>query len=87
MTFRCIAGDNNRMVLVGEINIALRYDYIDVNEVVSFLAEHKLAMTHVVCTGRSAKEELIEAANLVTEMELIKHPFGSAMKAQAAVGL
>ncbi len=80
-----IADDNNRMVLLDEINIALRYDYIDINEVVAFLAEHKPPMTHVVCTGRNAKEELIEAADLVTEMELIKHPFRSGVKAQAGV--
>jgi len=80
-----IADDSNRMVLLDEINIALRYDYIDVNEVVTFLAEHKPEMTHVVCTGRNAKPELIEAADLVTEMELIKHPFRSGVKAQAGV--
>ncbi|MEO1159505.1 MAG: cob(I)yrinic acid a,c-diamide adenosyltransferase [Pseudomonadota bacterium] len=50
-----IADDNIRMVLLDEINIALRYDYIDVNEVVAFLAEHKPEMSHVVCTGRNAK--------------------------------
>ncbi len=80
-----IQDDTNRMVLLDEINIALRYDYIDVNEVVAFLAEHKPAMTHVVCTGRNAKDELIEAADLVTEMELIKHPFRSGVKAQAGI--
>ena len=80
-----IADETNRMVLLDEINIALRYDYIDVNEVVAFLAENKPEMTHVVCTGRNAKEELIEAADLVTEMELIKHPFRSGVKAQAGV--
>ena len=80
-----IADDTNRMVLLDEINIALRYDYIDANEVVAFLSEHKPEMTHVVCTGRNAKPELIEAADLVTEMELIKHPFRSGVKAQAGV--
>lgn len=75
----------NRMVLLDEINIAIRYDYVDVNEVVAFLQEHKPAMTHVVLTGRNAKEELIEAADLVTEMELIKHPFRSGIKAQIGV--
>jgi cob(I)alamin adenosyltransferase len=75
----------NRMVLLDEINIALRYDYLDLGEVVAFLAAEKPAMTHVVLTGRNAKEELIEAADLVTEMELIKHPFRSGVKAQAGV--
>ena len=73
------------MVLLDEINIALRYDYVDVAEVVSFLRDHKPPMTHVVLTGRNAKEELIEIADLVTEMELIKHPFRSGVKAQQGV--
>lgn len=75
----------NRMVLLDEINIALRYDYIDVNEVVTFLTTEKPEMTHVVLTGRNAKDELIEAADLVTEMELVKHPFRSGIKAQIGV--
>ena len=80
-----ILDENNRMVLLDEVNIALRYDYIDINEVVGWLSENKPAMTHVVLTGRNAKEELIELADLVTEMELIKHPFRSGVKAQAGV--
>ena len=75
----------NKMVLLDEINIALRYDYIDVAEVVSFLEAEKPEMTHVVLTGRNAKEELIECADLVTEMELVKHPFRSGIKAQIGV--
>ncbi len=74
-----------RMVLLDEINIALRYDYLDVEEVVAWLAENKPEMVHVVLTGRNAKEPLIEAADLVTEMELVKHPFRSGVKAQAGV--
>jgi len=74
-----------RMVLLDEINIALRYDYIDVSEVVAFLKAEKPDMTHVILTGRNAKEELIEIADLVTEMELIKHPFRAGVKAQAGV--
>lgn len=74
-----------RMVLLDEINIALRYDYIDVNDVVAFLRDEKPEMTHVILTGRNAKEELIEVADLVTEMELIKHPFRSGVKAQAGI--
>ncbi|HBZ44786.1 MAG TPA: cob(I)yrinic acid a,c-diamide adenosyltransferase [Maritimibacter sp.] len=74
-----------RMVLLDEINIALRYDYIDVNDVVAFLRDEKPEMTHVILTGRNAKEELIEVADLVTEMELIKHPFRSGIKAQAGI--
>ena len=75
----------NRMVLLDEINIALRYDYVDVAEVVAFLRAEKPPMTHVVLTGRNAKEELIELADLVTEMELVKHPFRSGVKAQIGV--
>lgn len=75
----------NKMVLLDEINIALRYDYIDINEVVEFLVNEKPEMTHVVLTGRNAKDELIEIADLVTEMELIKHPFRSGIKAQIGV--
>ena len=72
-------------VLLDEINIALRYDYLDIDEVVDFLLHQKPQMTHVCLTGRNAKEELIEAADLVTEMELIKHPFRDGVKAQPGV--
>lgn len=75
----------NRMVLLDEINIALRYDYLDLAEVVDFLATQKPPMTHVVLTGRNAKPELIDLADLVTEMTLVKHPFRSGVKAQAGV--
>ena len=75
----------NKMVLLDEINIALRYDYIDINDVVQFLVDEKPEMTHVVLTGRNAKDELIEVADLVTEMELVKHPFRSGIKAQIGV--
>ena len=75
----------NKMVLLDEINIALRYDYLDVAEVVEFLKTEKPAMTHVVLTGRNAKEELIEIADLVTEMTLIRHPFRSGIKGQKGV--
>jgi cob(I)alamin adenosyltransferase len=74
-----------RMVVLDEINIALRYDYLDIAEVVEFLKTSKPPMTHVVLTGRNAKEELIEIADLVTEMTLVKHPFRSGIKAQPGV--
>ncbi len=80
-----IRDDRNRMVLLDEINIALRYDYLPVAEVVEFLKTEKPAMTHVVLTGRNAKEELIELADLVTEMTLVKHPFRSGIKGQKGV--
>jgi len=74
-----------RLVLLDEINIALRYDYLDLDEVLTFLRDEKPALTHVVLTGRNAKEPLIEAADLVTEMTLVKHPFRSGIKAQKGV--
>lgn len=74
-----------RFVLLDEINIALRYDYLDIDEVVEFLMTQKPAMTHVCLTGRNAKPELIEAADLVTEMTLVKHPFRDGVKAQLGV--
>jgi cob(I)alamin adenosyltransferase len=80
-----IRDERNSMVLLDEINIALRYDYLDLNEVIEFLKTEKPDMTHVVLTGRNAKEELFEIADLVTEMELIKHPFRSGIKGQAGV--
>ena len=80
-----IASGEKSMVLLDEINIALRYDYIDVAEVVAFLRDEKPPMCHVVLTGRNAKDELIEIADLVTEMELIKHPFRSGIKGQRGV--
>lgn len=80
-----IASGEKSMVLLDEINIAIRYDYIDINEVVEFLKAEKPHMTHVVLTGRNARDELIEIADLVTEMELLKHPFRSGIKAQKGV--
>ncbi|AUQ75145.1 cob(I)yrinic acid a,c-diamide adenosyltransferase [Phaeobacter piscinae] len=80
-----IRDERNTMVLLDEINIALRYDYIDIDDVVEFLETEKPPMTHVVLTGRNAKEELIEIADLVTEMGQIKHPFRDGIKAQKGV--
>ncbi len=74
-----------RFVLLDEINIALRYDYLDIADVVAFLKDEKPPMTHVVLTGRNAKDEVIELADLVTEMTLVKHPFRSGIKGQPGV--
>jgi len=82
---RMIRDPKNRFVLLDEINIALRYDYLDIDEVVDFLMTEKPDMTHVCLTGRNAKDELIEAADLVTEMALVKHPFRDGIKAQLGV--
>ncbi|MEM6355479.1 MAG: cob(I)yrinic acid a,c-diamide adenosyltransferase [Pseudomonadota bacterium] len=81
-----IRDERNAMVLLDEINIALRYEYLDAGEVARFLTDEKPAMTHVVLTGRNAPDLLIEAADLVTEMALVKHPFREqGIKAQIGV--
>lgn len=74
-----------KMVLLDELNIALRYDYVDVEDVIAFMTDEKPDDTHVVITGRNAKEPLIEIADLATEMTLLKHPFRSGVKAQAGI--
>jgi cob(I)alamin adenosyltransferase len=74
-----------RLVLLDEMNIALRYDYIPVAEVLAFMREEKPEGTHVVITGRNAPEELVELADLATEMTLLKHPFRSGVKAQPGI--
>jgi cob(I)alamin adenosyltransferase len=72
------------MVLADELNIVLRYDYLPVEEVLEAVTNRD-EMKHVLITGRNAPEPLIEAADLVTEMTLIKHPFRSGVKAQAGI--
>ncbi|MEN5276505.1 cob(I)yrinic acid a,c-diamide adenosyltransferase [Brucella sp. TWI432] len=79
-----ILDESYDMVLCDELNIVLRYDYLPVEEVIEVLAA-KPEMKHVIITGRNAKDELIDAADLVTEMELIKHPFRSGVKAQKGI--
>ena len=81
---RLIADDSYRMIVLDELNIALRYDYLDIEDVLATLAA-KPADTHVIITGRNAKPELIEAADLVTEMTLVKHPFRAGVKAQMGI--
>ncbi|OFX09647.1 MAG: cob(I)yrinic acid a,c-diamide adenosyltransferase [Alphaproteobacteria bacterium RIFOXYD12_FULL_60_8] len=73
-----------RMVILDELNIALRYAYMPLEDVLEALAARPDGQ-HVVITGRGAPEELIARADLVTEMSLIKHPFRSGVKAQAGV--
>jgi cob(I)alamin adenosyltransferase len=72
------------MVVLDELNIVLRYDYLPIEEVVAFLAR-KPARLHLVVTGRNAKPELIELADLVTEMTMVKHPFQAGVKAQKGI--
>ena len=72
------------MVILDELNIVLRYDYLPVETVLRLLDE-KPSATHVVITGRNAPNELLERADLVTEMTLVKHPFAAGVKAQPGV--
>src|SRR6202045_4603006 len=79
-----IADPSYRLVLLDELNIVLRYGYLSVEEVMAAL-KAKPRDLHVVVTGRNAPPELIEAADLVTEMTLVKHPFRAGVKAQAGI--
>jgi cob(I)alamin adenosyltransferase len=72
------------LILLDELNIVLRYDYLPIDEIVEALKARRPDL-HVVVTGRNAKPELIEAADLVTEMTMVKHPFRSGVKAQAGI--
>jgi cob(I)alamin adenosyltransferase len=73
-----------RLILLDELNIVLRYDYLPIEDVVAKLSRRRGDL-HVVVTGRNAKDELIAAADLVTEMTMIKHPFRDGVKAQAGI--
>lgn len=79
-----IADPSYKMVILDELNIVLRYDYLPLNDVLETL-QNKPKDLHVVVTGRNAKEPLIEIADLVTEMTQIKHPFRSGVKAQIGI--
>ncbi|HLI21225.1 MAG TPA: cob(I)yrinic acid a,c-diamide adenosyltransferase [Stellaceae bacterium] len=72
------------LVLLDELNIVLRYDYLPLDEVIATL-KAKPRDLHVIVTGRNAKPELIEIADLVTEMTLVKHPFRAGVKAQKGI--
>ncbi|MGQ9371977.1 cob(I)yrinic acid a,c-diamide adenosyltransferase [Azospirillum sp. ST 5-10] len=73
-----------RLIVLDELNIVLRYDYLPAAEVVAALAARRPDL-HVVVTGRHARPELVEAADLVTEMTLVKHPFQAGVKAQEGI--
>jgi cob(I)alamin adenosyltransferase len=75
---------NLDLVLFDELNIALRYDYLDIHKVVADL-EARPRDKHVIVTGRNAKPELLAIADLVTEMTLVKHPFEQGIKAQRGI--
>ena len=72
------------MILLDELNIVLRYDYLDIDEVVEVL-KNRPPDLHVIVTGRNAKEQLIDAADLVTEMTMVKHPFRAGVRAQKGI--
>jgi cob(I)alamin adenosyltransferase len=79
-----MANPELHLVILDELNIVLRKDYLPLAEVVEGLLAKRPDL-HVVVTGRNAKQELIEAADLVTEMTLIKHPFRAGVKAQLGI--
>ena len=79
-----LADPRYHLVILDELNIVLRYDYLPLDEVLNAL-KAKRADLHVVVTGRNAKPELIELADLVTDMTLVKHPFRAGVKAQKGI--
>ncbi len=79
-----MADETIRLIVLDELNIALRYDYLPLAEVVATLAARRSDL-HIIVTGRNAKPELIEAADLVTEMTLVKHHFAAGVKAQEGI--
>jgi cob(I)alamin adenosyltransferase len=84
MAKEMIADPSYRMVLLDELNIVLRYDYLPLDEIIAALQGRPRDL-HVVVTGRNAPAPLIEIADLVTEMSLVKHPFRAGVKAQAGI--
>ena len=79
-----IADPQFGLIILDELNIALRYDYLDLDQVIAALT-HRRPGLHVIVTGRNAKPELLAAADLVTEMTLVKHHFAAGVKAQAGI--
>ena len=79
-----MADPSIRLLILDELNIALRYDHLPIAEVVAALAARRPDL-HIVVTGRNAKPELIDAADLVTEMNLVKHHFAAGVKAQEGI--
>jgi cob(I)alamin adenosyltransferase len=79
-----IADPNLKLLILDELNIALRYDYLPLAEVVATLRARRPDL-HLVVTGRNAKPEMLDAADLVTEMSLVKHHFAAGVKAQEGI--
>ena len=80
-----ISDKKKKIILLDEINIALRYGYVEIDDVITFLLEKKPKMTHVILTGRNANEKLIGIADLVTDMTLVKHHFRNGVMSQAGI--
>ena len=80
-----ILNKEKKIILLDEINIALRYGYIEIDDVVTFLQEKKPEMSHVILTGRNANEKLINIADLVTDMTLVKHHFRNGVMSQEGI--
>ena len=80
----CLQNPEYAMVVLDELNIAVQHEYIDVSAVLDAVRDRPV-MQHVVITGRGAKPELLEAADLVSEMKMVKHPFRKGIKAQKGV--
>jgi cob(I)alamin adenosyltransferase len=83
-TQKMMADPAIRLIVLDELNIALRYDHLDLAAVVAALQARRKDL-HIVVTGRNAKPELIEAADLVTEMTPVKHHFAAGVKAQEGI--
>jgi cob(I)alamin adenosyltransferase len=83
-TLELMADPSIRLIVLDELNIALRYDHLDIGEVVAALKARRPDL-HVVVTGRNAKTEMTDAADLVTEMTLVKHHFAAGVKAQEGI--
>jgi cob(I)alamin adenosyltransferase len=81
---RLMADPSIRLLVLDELNIALRYDHLEIAKVVAALKVRRPDQ-HIVVTGRNAKQELIDAADLVTEMTLVKHHFAAGVKAQEGI--
>ena len=83
-TLELMADPSIQMLILDELNIALRYEHLELARVVAALAARRPDL-HVVVTGRNAKQEMIESADLVTEMTLVKHHFAAGVKAQPGI--
>ena len=79
-----MANPDIRLIVLDELNIALRYDYLPLAQTVAALQARRDGL-HIIVTGRNAKPELIAAADLVTEMTLVKHHFAAGVKAQQGI--